>query len=275
MSWNSFSSSASFYELDDLSEVLATATTPLLTVDVNAPVKTIADAIKADCAQRRKEFDQRKKDYDRLLSKINKTISTEKVRLQLQEESHIFSTTVETLKSKPGVLEAKFSRSWNGDVDDDGSVFINKDGSTFDIVLNLLRGYPMPSHLSEHERESLESDLEYFGLIGLKQLSIDTRTLTEWVVDYLNLRAVSYRSGSCEFHTPWVPREVVHDMAFSNSMALSERERQVIWHAVMVAVEADPHVGMVDRPINDGVVKHWEWKVFNYGCQDRKLDCVC
>lgn len=169
-----------FYELEELSEMLgkklpsssgssavvAAKSSSLKNVDGNASVRAIADAIKADCAQRRKDFEQRKRNHGRLLAKINKTIPREKVRLQLQEESHVFSTTVETLKSKPGVLEVKFSHEWQGDVDEDGSVFINKDGSTFDIVLNLLRGYPMPFHLNKHERESLASDLEYFGLEG-------------------------------------------------------------------------------------------------------------
>jgi hypothetical protein len=57
-------------------------------------------------------------------------------------------------------------RQLAGDVDEeDGTVFINKDGTTFDVVLNLLRGYPMPSTLSPLEVKSLVNDLEYFLLV--------------------------------------------------------------------------------------------------------------
>lgn len=116
---------------------------------------------------KRSSFERKKQSYARLLGKIEATVSTEKIKLQLQEDSQLFSTTLATLTSKPGMLQAKFSRKemWEGDIDpDDNSVFLNKDGSTFDIVLNFLRGYPAPNNLTKMEKKSLESDLDYFAL---------------------------------------------------------------------------------------------------------------
>lgn len=166
-----------FYELDELREalgssikkgglyhndVLADFQTPAPVEDADATISgnIVADAsklvefcqaIKVDVSRRRELFEEKKKRYNRLREKIDATVSTEKIRLQLQEDTQLFSTTIRTLTRVPGMLQAKFSRKemWEGDIDaDDGSVFLNKDGFTFDIVLNLLRGYPVPRHLS-------------------------------------------------------------------------------------------------------------------------------
>lgn len=91
--------------------------------------------------------------FDVLRRKIESTVSSEKVRLQLMQEDARFATQQQTLTSKGGVLEAKFASQnlWVADLCEDGSIFIDKDGVTFEWVLNLLRGYPLPKSLSRQQ----------------------------------------------------------------------------------------------------------------------------
>ncbi len=45
-----------------------------------------------------------------------------------------------------------------------GSIFLDKGGYSFEWVLNLLCGYPMPQSLTEQQMRTLQHDLQYFGL---------------------------------------------------------------------------------------------------------------
>jgi hypothetical protein len=123
--------------------------------------------VENEISEKRGMFEKKKETYARLVAKILSVTAMEKIRLQLQEESQVFCTTLKTLRSQPGMLQGKFARKemWEGDIDeDDGSVFVNKDGSTFDMVLGLLRGYPVPKHLTAIETNSFAADLDYFSL---------------------------------------------------------------------------------------------------------------
>ncbi len=102
---------------------------------------------------------------ERLHSKITRAVSKDKVRLQVMQENARFATQQSTLTSRGGMLAAKFSNTdrWRGDVGKDGSIFLDKDGDSFEWVLNLLRGYPMPQSLTEQQMVSLQHDLQYFG----------------------------------------------------------------------------------------------------------------
>lgn len=207
-----------FYELDELAELLTGnkvtsrpqsdfQSTP---IDAKAPAASIAIAVKKELVENRKLFEQQKADYSRLSAKVNSCVSTEKVRLQFQEETQLFATTVSTLCRKPGKLRAQFSDlSWSKNLDEDGSIFINKDGTTFDCVLNLLRGYPMPFELSEHERESLLNDLEHFELsdqFPKPKPPVDSRilkSLPDWeaLVARIESWTKGKRLGSCLFRS--------------------------------------------------------------------------
>ncbi len=119
----------------------------------------------------------------RLHGKITRVVNKEKVILQLVQENARFAMQQSTLTSRGGMLAAKFSNTdrWRGrregacwrpssatptdgaDVGD-GSIFLDKDGDSFEWVLDLPRGYPMPQSLTEQQMVSLQHDLQYFGL---------------------------------------------------------------------------------------------------------------
>jgi hypothetical protein len=132
----------------------------------NDTVDTAYIKAEADLDRRRKEWEAKNASRERLKLKIESTVSSEKIKLQLMQEEAKFSTQQRTLTCKGGMLAAKFSsrERWNADVCDDGSVFIDKDGATFEWALNLLRGYSLPRALTKQQRVSLAHDLEYFGL---------------------------------------------------------------------------------------------------------------
>jgi hypothetical protein len=175
-----------FYELEDLKRLCSNKIPETVTEVKDATAKTATPAeppsdeltamrnllskckdVENEISEKRRVFEKKKLMYERLVAKILSVTSMEKIRLQLQEESQVFCTTLKTLRSRPGMLQGKFARKemWEGDIDqDDGSVFVNKDGSTFDMVLGLLRGYPVPEHLTAIETNSFAADLEYFSL---------------------------------------------------------------------------------------------------------------
>lgn len=103
---------------------------------------------------------------EHLEEKIKRCFGGKRVRLQLQQEELKFSTRMETLRSRGGMLEAKFREgsNWEADVYKDGSIFIDKDGHTFEFVLNMLRGYPTLKSLTPEMKKAFEYDLEYFAL---------------------------------------------------------------------------------------------------------------
>jgi hypothetical protein len=167
---------AEFYELWDLSKQLGgkgepdeLAKAPF--AQESHSVAVVAAAWK-DLRTREEEAEQEAAGENRLRAKIASAVGGEKVKLQLRQERAVFSTRVTTLTSGGGMLEAKFAREWQADVDEgDGSVFLDTNGTTFELVLNMLRGYPMPASLTAAERESFAHDLEYFALAAPEGLN--------------------------------------------------------------------------------------------------------
>jgi hypothetical protein len=166
---------AEFYELSELSKFLGgkgqaldkVAKAPFAQESHTVPV--VAAAWK-DLRQREEEAEQEVAGEKRLRAKIESAVGGEKVKLQLRQERCRFSTRVTTLTSRPGKLQAKFARDWQADVEESGAVFLNANGTTFELVLNMLRGYPMPANLTPEERESFAHDLEYFALETPKEM---------------------------------------------------------------------------------------------------------
>jgi hypothetical protein len=167
---------AEFYELDELVALLGGCQPPQATADSAqsrsrnaAPIPSIASPLEAawaDLDRRRGEWTARAHAQERLRLKIEAVVSNEKIKLQLNQDEVWFASQQRTLVSGGGMLAAKFSDSqrWRADLCEDGSVFLDQDGSTFECILNLLRGYPMPKSLTEQQKRSLQHDLRYFGL---------------------------------------------------------------------------------------------------------------
>jgi hypothetical protein len=164
---------ADFYELDVLYS-LVSGRPALNRRTIRQPATRKRDPNPAIAATLRKalgDLDRRRAEWEagiseRLHGKITQVVSKEKIRLQLVQENARFATQQSTLMSRGGMLAAKFSNTdqWRGDVGEDGSIFLDKDGDSFEWVLNLLRGYPMPQSLTEQQMVSLQHDLQHFGL---------------------------------------------------------------------------------------------------------------
>ncbi len=134
-----------------------------------------------DLRQRQAEFALECEEAQRVEEKIRSAFGGKKVRLQLRQERCRFSTRISTLVSKGGMLEAKFGRgdAWQGDVDaNEGSVFLDKDGTSLELVLNMLRGYPVPKCLTAEQREVFMHDLEYFALELPKEIRMSDEDWT-------------------------------------------------------------------------------------------------
>jgi hypothetical protein len=166
---------AEFYELSELSKQLG-GKGQALDIVSRAPFAQESDLVPVvaaawkDLRQREEEAEQEVAGEKRLREKIAATVGGEKVKLQLRQERCRFSTRVTTLTSGGGKLQAKFAREWQADVEENGAVFLNANGTTFELVLNMLRGYPFSANLTAAERESFAHDLEHFALETPKEM---------------------------------------------------------------------------------------------------------
>ena len=60
-----------------------------------------------------------------------------------------------------------FSGRHNIKTEEDGSIFIDRDGEHFKLILNYLRDGKLPSGLSNDTREALAAEAEYYRLEDL------------------------------------------------------------------------------------------------------------
>ncbi|EFA75701.1 Kelch repeat-containing protein [Heterostelium album PN500] len=79
-----------------------------------------------------------------------------------------FSTTVSTLTKHPeSMLAAMFSQRFELPIDQDGRIFIDRDGKLFSHILAYLRDGPIWSPPTNFElRKRLEIEFQYYGLTG-------------------------------------------------------------------------------------------------------------
>ena len=84
---------------------------------------------------------------------------------------------------KGSMLEAMFSGRHNIKPEEDGSVFIDRDGEHFKLILNYLRDGKLPSGLSNDTREALAAEAEYYQLEDLVERLTPTPTAQK-IVEY-------------------------------------------------------------------------------------------
>lgn len=98
--------------------------------------------------------------------------------------SHFFNTTKDTLLSCPhgSFMEAMFSgrHKCPAQQKEDGSFFIDRDGTYFAHILNYLETKTVTPSLDETSKEALLVEAEYYGLPGLvrsiRMPHVDTTT---------------------------------------------------------------------------------------------------
>lgn len=62
------------------------------------------------------------------------------------------------------MLYAMFSGKYDVTLNEEGCVFIDRDGTYFHLILNWLRNKTLPPSLSAKERDMVRQEAEYYGL---------------------------------------------------------------------------------------------------------------
>ena len=105
------------------------------------------------------------------MAEVNK-ISGQKITLDIG--GYKFSTSLHTLRAEPeSMLGAVFSGRYSITKQDDGRVFIDRDGTHFRIILNYLRGSITSSELLPDNKlllSELLTEVNYYQLKGLEKI---------------------------------------------------------------------------------------------------------
>ena len=118
---------------------------------------------------------------------------SEKIKLQVGD--HAFTTSRETLCMRKGsMLEAMFSGRHSIKPEEDGSIFIDRDGEHFKLILNYLRDGKLPSGLSNDTREALAAEAEYYQLEDLvERLTPTAQKIVEYKTVTVNFNGDKWR----------------------------------------------------------------------------------
>ena len=91
-------------------------------------------------------------------------------QVTLNVGGHKFQTTTTTLRNVPdSMLEAMFSGRHAIHRGEDGSYFIDRDGTYFRHILNHLRDGSIPTQLCAQEKMEIANDSAFYGLEGLQK----------------------------------------------------------------------------------------------------------
>jgi len=109
-----------------------------------------------------------------------------------------YSTTFETLTKVPdSFLEKMFSGRFPIKVNDDGSVFIDRDGTHFDSVLKFLRDPTTKIKMTEKtDYEEFKAEIEYYGLT--RAMFGDMDTSIPDALDWLDNKKIKVQSFSSQ-----------------------------------------------------------------------------
>ena len=116
-----------------------------------------------------KELDEATKNYKKVSTKLSNVHFGENIKINVG--GRMFLTSLKTLRKEPeSVLALMFSEKFNLKKEDDGSFFIDRDGTVFHHVLNYLRDGKILEDVIEDHEQQLQSEAEFYGLSGLKEL---------------------------------------------------------------------------------------------------------
>ena len=116
-----------------------------------------------------KELDEATKNYKKVSTKLSNVHFGENIKINVG--GRIFKTSLKTLRKEPeSVLALMFSEKFNLKKEDDGSFFIDRDGTIFHHVLNYLRDGKILEDVIEDHEQQLQREAEFYGLSGLKEL---------------------------------------------------------------------------------------------------------
>jgi len=137
---------------------------------VNKHVKNALDILNRETSRARKEMEA----LDEAAKKLEHVHFSEMVKLNVG--GHLFSTSLATLKKDPGsMLHAMFSGRFDTKPSEDGSYFIDRDGTHFRYILNYLRNGQLivPKEEMVRIREELLAEAEFYQVEGIiEQLKV-------------------------------------------------------------------------------------------------------
>jgi hypothetical protein len=119
-------------------------------------------------------------------------------RVKLDVGGHHFSTTLDTLTRVPDSnIGRMFSGRFPVQVNDDGRIFIDRDGTYFQYILNYLRDPEggMVKLKDKEQMDELKIEIEYFGLTQAVYGNVDLSTpdALDWI-DNNNIKVHSFSS---------------------------------------------------------------------------------
>jgi len=129
---------------------------------VNNYIKEVFDILKLETNKVRKERDA----FDEVAKKLEHVHFSKLVKLNVG--GHLFSTSLETLTKDPGsMLHAMFSGRFDTKPSEDGSYFIDRDGTHFRYILNYLRTGQLIVPQDKTVFKELLAEAEFYQVEGI------------------------------------------------------------------------------------------------------------
>ncbi|XP_022808138.1 uncharacterized protein LOC111345126 [Stylophora pistillata] len=160
--------------------------------EVNKYIKGVYDILKQEAIKVRKE----RETFEDVAKKLEHVHFSKMLKLNVG--GHLFSTSLSTMSKDPGsMLHAMFSGRFDSKPDEDGSYFIDRDGTHFRYILNYLRTGELVVPDEKTVRHELLIEAKFYQVEGIIEaltpkpvfqdsviLSFDQRqTLTNWLKD--------------------------------------------------------------------------------------------
>ena len=146
---------------------------------VRAQCRRLVDHVERERALGLGQVEEKRAALAREIQAMRKLQQTQDSKVELDVGGHKYSTSVATLRCKPGtMLDAMFSGRYNVNRSEDGSVFIDRDGQWFGEVLSYLRDGKVHAGSKETLRR-LKKEFEFFA------------------IDLREEREVAYAVGGC------------------------------------------------------------------------------
>ena len=168
--------------------------------EVKSHIKKVYDILNRETLRVRKE----KEAFDAVAKKLEHVHFSKTLKLNIGGQ--LFTTSLETMKKDPGsMLHAMFSGRFDTKPAEDGSYFIDRDGSHFRYILNYLRTGQLVVPEDKILRKELLTEAEFYQIQGIIDelkscpfedssiLSAEQRqTLIGWLKDTLTSASHNY-----------------------------------------------------------------------------------
>lgn len=124
---------------------------------------TTVNIIERDLAGRTKNMEKKEQDFERKLNKMKTVCEFDKI-VKLNVGGILYETTIETLTKYDSFLSFMFSGKFDLNINNDGYIFIDRDGDIFSHILTFLRSGYIPQDLSIDMKNRLDLEFKYFEI---------------------------------------------------------------------------------------------------------------